>query len=170
MRLVELQNQYELFVDLDGVLANFAGAAEREFGYDCDAVDPAILWKDISNWEKMGKKWGYKWYRDLDLLPDAMQLWLYIQKYNPAILSATGHSIKDAGQQKEEWVRQHIPGNPKVHIVTYSGHKANQYASENRILIDDSERSINPWRRAGGIGILHTSATDTIRQLQELGL
>jgi hypothetical protein len=44
------------------------------------------------------------------------------------------------------------------------------YAKPNHILIDDREKSIQPWREAGGIGILHTSAADTISQLQKLGL
>jgi len=35
---------------------------------------------------------------------------------------------------------------------------------------DDRESNIDQWRAAGGIGILHTSASDTIRQLKKLGL
>ena len=45
-----------------------------------------------------------------------------------------------------------------------------KYAGENKILIDDMERNIQQWRDKGGIGILHTSAVDTIKQLKELGL
>ena len=37
-------------------------------------------------------------------------------------------------------------------------------------LIDDMERNIQQWKDKGGIGILHTSAADTIKQLKELGL
>ena len=38
------------------------------------------------------------------------------------------------------------------------------------ILIDDRKSNIEEWRANGGIGILHTSATDTISQLKKLGL
>ena len=38
------------------------------------------------------------------------------------------------------------------------------------ILIDDRLKSIGPWRQKGGIGILHTDANETIRQLKRLGL
>jgi len=38
------------------------------------------------------------------------------------------------------------------------------------ILIDDSIKKIDPWNANGGIGILHTSASNTISKLKELGL
>ena len=44
------------------------------------------------------------------------------------------------------------------------------YAAPNHILIDDKKSNIDEWRAAGGIGILHTSAADTIQQLKKLGL
>ena len=39
-----------------------------------------------------------------------------------------------------------------------------------KILIDDMEQTINEWNKGGGIGILHTSAADTIKQLKKLRL
>jgi hypothetical protein len=44
------------------------------------------------------------------------------------------------------------------------------FANEDKILIDDMEQTIKEWKNAGGIGILHTSAADTISQLKKLGL
>ena len=44
------------------------------------------------------------------------------------------------------------------------------YKDENKILIDDMEKNIQQWRDNGGIGILHTSTADTIKQLKELGI
>ena len=55
-------------------------------------------------------------------------------------------------------------------IVVDGGKEKYQYAAPNHILIDDRLVSIEPWVNAGGIGILHTSAVDTIEQLKELGL
>jgi len=43
-------------------------------------------------------------------------------------------------------------------------------SGKNKILIDDREDTINRWNAAGGIGILHTSAPNTIEQLKQLGL
>ena len=41
---------------------------------------------------------------------------------------------------------------------------------ENAILIDDFASNIKRWEAAGGIGILHKNANDTIQQLKKLGL
>jgi len=37
-------------------------------------------------------------------------------------------------------------------------------------LIDDRKSNIEQWISQGGIGILHTSAADTIQQLKKLGI
>jgi hypothetical protein len=44
------------------------------------------------------------------------------------------------------------------------------FAGPERILIDDMEQTIREWNNAGGIGIHHTSASNTISQLKKLGL
>jgi hypothetical protein len=44
------------------------------------------------------------------------------------------------------------------------------FSGKYTILIDDLEKTIKEWHAQGGIGILHTSAADTIKQLKELDL
>jgi hypothetical protein len=45
-----------------------------------------------------------------------------------------------------------------------------QYASKNKILIDDRLDTIKNWINKGGIGIYHTSTKQTINELKKLGL
>lgn len=120
-------------------------------------------------WQKVGAmaKRGEPFWGNMDPTVDAFQLWNYIKKYNPEILSATGH-VGNAVEEKNEWCRQHL-GNAPVHLVRKSEDKA-QFAGPNHILIDDREKSIRPFVDAGGIGILHISAADTIAKLKELRL
>jgi hypothetical protein len=40
---------------------------------------------------------------------------------------------------------------------------------EQAVLIDDYPKNIKEWTAKGGIGILHTSASSTIRQLKRIG-
>ena len=54
-------------------------------------------------------------------------------------------------------------------ILTRAVDKA-KYANKDSILIDDRKQNIDHWIESGGIGILHTSAKDTIKQLKKLGL
>jgi len=84
-------------------------------------------------------------------------------------LTATGVPEVQAAAEKIRWVHDNLSGFDNIITVKKSVMKA-KYAAPNHILIDDRDKSTNPWRKAGGIGILHTSAADTIAQLQKLGL
>lgn len=154
----------------DGVLVDFDHVAEEITGMKRDQ------WNSKENkrkfwhsFEQEAKKGNEIWGR-MPPLPDAMELWNYVKKYNPEILSATGH-IKTADPEKRKWVAQHLQmtDQSKVHLVRDSKDKA-QFATPTSILIDDRNKSIDPWVAAGGIGILHTSAASTIQKLKELGL
>jgi len=59
---------------------------------------------------------------------------------------------------------------PGVKLTLAQAYLKKNYAAPNHILIDDRKSNIDEWRAEGGIGILHTSAADTIRQLKKLGL
>ena len=37
------------------------------------------------------------------------------------------------------------------------------------LLIDDYEKNVQEWERAGGIGIIHKNGPNTIRELKRLG-
>ncbi len=167
----DTQQEYKLFLDLDGVMADFIKGVQKlipnytEDQYENDPQYQKKMWAAINEYSNSGGElWG-----DLDLMPDAMVLWDYLSKYgNLEILTATGDPKYGAGAQKRKWVPKHL-GGVKINLVRKSKEKA-QYAKPNHILIDDMSKSIDPWVQAGGIGILHTSAADTINKLKELGV
>ena len=70
---------------------------------------------------------------------------------------------------KEAWVKMHMPGEYKK-LLLYPRAQKQLFAAEGKILIDDMEQTIREWNKAGGIGILHTSAANTIKELKKLGL
>ncbi len=164
-------NNYIIFCDLDGVLANFVKGVKElipdytEERYNQDSKYRSKMWSAINKYSKEGGKlWA-----ELDKMPDADKLWNYIKKYNPEILTATGDPKYGAGDQKLEWFPKNFGSGTKINLVRKSSDKA-QYASPAHILIDDMSKSINPWKTAGGIGILHTSAAKTISELRKLGV
>lgn len=167
----EAKPQYKIYVDLDGVLADFIKGVCKivpdydEKEYQRNPKHRKKMWKAIDDYTKDGGKfWG-----ELDLMPDAMVLWKYVSKYDTTeILTATGDPKYGADIQKREWVPKHLD-DVKTNTVVHSEDKA-QYAEPNHILIDDMQKSIGPWEKAGGIGILHTTAADTIDKLKKLGL
>lgn len=165
------QSEYRIFCDMDGVLADFekkvkeVDATYNRDEYLANSKARKSMWGAITQYQKDG---GELWY-ELDMMPDAMVLWEYISKYpDLEILTATGNPMYESGDQKLKWVKERL-GNVKVNLVRKSADKA-QFAQPNYILIDDAEKSIGPWTAAGGIGILHVSAADTISKLKELGL
>jgi len=99
-------------------------------------------------------------------MKDGKQLWDYIKKYEPTLLSAPSRA-NESRLGKRLWVKNNIPGTKL--ILTSASTKKN-YAKGNRILIDDRPDNIYQWREAGGIGILHVNTEDTIKQLKNIGL
>jgi cytidyltransferase-like protein len=154
--------KYKIYVDMDGVLVDFDGGYEKLTGMTTRAADekgPEFFWKPIS-------KAGAKWWITLNWMPDGKQLWDYVKKYNPELLSAP--SREEASKMgKRIWVKRELPG---VKLILRSADKKQEFASPNSILIDDREKNIEQWKNAGGIGILHTDAASTIKKLKDLGL
>jgi hypothetical protein len=164
--------KYTIYCDLDGVIVDFDKFCREHIGIrprdmDTDKTIKREFWKRVKRWVENGN--GF--FSQMDPMIDASLLWGYIKKYDPIILSAAGTATKNAVEEKAEWVRLHLgPKAAKQAIFVTAATDKAQYAASNHILIDDRDRAINPWVAAGGVGILHTSAENTIRQLRELGL
>ena len=152
---------YKIYSDMDGVLADFESGYEKLTGVDLkgEFVKGDDFWKPIS-------KAGVGFWAGLKWMPDGQKLWDYIKPYKPDLLSAP--SREDSSRiGKHVWVKQKLPGTKL--ILRYAKQKQ-ELASPESILIDDRQINIDQWEAAGGIGILHTSADDTISQLKQLGL
>ena len=50
-------------------------------------------------------------------------------------------------------------------IPTFKGSQKAAFAHKKAVLIDDRQRNIDVWVEAGGIGILHKTADETIEEL-----
>lgn len=155
--------KFKIFSDLDGVLADFEKRFLDHTNYTAEDHKNQFgvekFWADIT-------KHGVKFWSHMEWMPDGKQLWHYIQKYKPILLSAPSRE-ESSREGKKIWVEKHMPGTEL--LLAYASDKQ-QYANPEAILIDDRKRNIYEWRDAGGIGIIHTSAITTIEQLKELGL
>jgi len=167
--ILENHSTYRIFVDLDGVLADFEKHARETLHVDPHATDKESvnqLFKKLDQYQLAGGKY----FEHMPPMPDAMHLWNYIKEYNPTICSAIGR-IAHAQPEKQAWVRQHLGSKAATSALFVPAAKEKmRYAGPNHILIDDKMKAIAPWKQAGGIGILHTSAATTIEKLKELGL
>ena len=175
---------YRLFCDLDGVLVDFdkgfidlgentekLSPKEYEAKHGKDAIWPII------------DKLGESFWENLDWMKDGRELWDYIKQYDPIILSSPSrHPGCFSGKAK--WVHRNlgIDQEPvtkpedftkKTRFILAS-HKheyvkpAQELLSKEPILIDDFMKKLDKWSKAGGIGILHNDATDTIRVMEDI--
>jgi hypothetical protein len=147
-----------LYLDMDGVLANF----DKKYH---------ALESDLPDREKFRDAvLIHKIFEDLEFMPDAPELLNHVSKLagiNIEILTSVGTFDPLRGQQamiqKSHWLKQKNISY-KTNFVRSKLEKA-QYAHDHAILIDDSIGCISPFNEAGGHGILHVNASDTIKVL-----
>ena len=149
----------QLYVDLDGVLADFDTGYERAFGVRPDKA------KDDVDWNLVRGRPGF--YRDLPPMPDLPALWTRISRYQPIILTGVPRNVPEAADNKRAWVNIWLSGT--LVIPTRSAEKAT-YARPGDVLIDDWEKYRGLWEKAGGVWITHISAVETDKRLTEMGL
>ena len=106
-------------------------------------------------------------------MPDAKKLWNFIGKYNPIMLTAIpresrGDISKQAASDKTKWMKKHF-NLKQSDMRAVSRQDKQQFAKDGRDGRPNVLKNIKEWDAKGGIGIHHTSASDTINQLKDLG-
>jgi len=158
------KTDYMIYSDMDGVITDF----DTSFMNISDGIRPSEYERNMGKdkfWELIDGR-GVGFWVGMPWMSDGKSYWDYIKKYNPVLLSSPSRS-NTSRLGKRLWVRNNLPGTKL--ILSQAKDKQN-YARKNAILIDDRKSNIDEWRSKGGIGILHVSAEDTIKQLKELGL
>ena len=171
-----------IFCDMDGVLVDFDEGYKQITGVTTQHADSQgkdEFWKLFRDGLKDKDISERSYWANLDWMSDGKQLWDYIKEYNPYVLTAPSVNFdipfeerykmenNESMQGKTEWV-QRLPNMKKIYFRS-AGRKAD-FAGPGKILIDDRKDTIDKWNANGGIGILHTSTANTIKQLQDLGL
>jgi len=155
--------QYELFCDMDGVVADFDKGFKDLTGHI--PSDYESKFGKTKFWSVIPTNTPDFW-ANLEWMSEGEKLWNYIKKYNPSLLTAPSrHNSSRVGKQK--WVDKHISGTP---VIFKAAKNKQELAGANKILIDDREDNIERWKNAGGIGILFKNTTQTINDLKQLGL
>ena len=162
--IIKEQTTYKIFSDMDGVLTDF----DTRFKKYSDGIAPSDYEKQYGKekfWE-LADGPGVAFWVGMPWMEDGKKYWNYIKNYDVELLSSPSRS-QTSRLGKRLWVRNNIPG---VKLTLAQARNKQNYAEPNHILIDDRKSNIDQWKAQGGIGILHTSADDTINQLKQLGL
>ncbi|WP_134499521.1 hypothetical protein [Microvirga pakistanensis] len=150
-----------VFLDCDGVLADFDQGAARVFGMAPGEFERRYGLKRF--WAELA---GTKdFFNTLDLLPDAMELFEAVRHLNPVILTGLPRG-NWAEPQKRRWAERHFPG---VEVITTTAALKREHCRPGDALVDDRDKYRPLWEEAGGIFIHHRNAARSIRRLREHG-
>ena len=148
----------KLFLDLDGVLADFDRGVQAVTGKRPEELPLREMWRALAK--------APDFYNTLEFMHDAEELWEFCRPFRPTIL--TGLPLGSwAPAQKERWVRRMLGAD--VPIITCMSRDKHKYSGPGHVLVDDREKTREAWERAGGIFIHHTGARRSIAALKRLG-
>lgn len=147
-----------LFVDLDGVLADFDAGYFQRFNLVADKVADTVDWDRVRDTPHF--------YRDLPPMHDAMDLWNAVKWLSPTILTGVPSSVPEALDNKREWVTRWLGDVPMIGCK--SKDKSLHIQRPGDILIDDWEKYKHLWLERGGRWITHVSASESLKQLATL--
>lgn len=146
-----------IFLDVDGVVADFDKMAESVLGYQLGRG----LRYPPKDWTKIVEA-NDRFYRSLELCEGAIEFVEEIKelsiKHNLDFKFLTAipkdNDVPWAVHDKFCWLDRYFPGIP-MWIGPYSDDKI-KHCNQGDILIDDRVKTIEDWNIMGGIGILHT--------------
>jgi len=152
----ELANTSKIYVDMDGVLADFFNAWGDLMGVDD--------WRNIDKEHQISDA--------LQKIRDTDDFWLKIPvtanaknllnlikqvKGSYSICSSPLPGDPNSEPHKKEWIKKHLVSFPPEEIIITSNKP--QYATQPdgtpNILIDDYGKNIQSWEAAGGVGFKH---------------
>jgi len=144
-----------IFLDLDGVLADFDRHYADLFGHYHNAIPDDELWGKIHSQPSF--------FRDMPPFRDAKPFLLGV------VMLATKAGVRDVSVltacpksayahvagQKRAWVYEHL--SPHLTVIPTAGGSSKPLFmhSPGDILVDDFERNTSAWEKAGGRAILH---------------
>jgi hypothetical protein len=154
------KKQPRLFLDADGVLADFDQGARRVLGMKPKEFiarhGRATFWKRLALAENF--------YGTLPEMSDARLLFGAVEHLKPTIL--TGLPIgKWAAPQKVEWAAEHFPGVPIITCMASDKHK---HMHPRDVLVDDREKHREAYEAAGVVFVHHKSAEGSLKQLAKI--
>ena len=159
-------NVKRIFIDMDGVLADFNTGVETLTGDPFPNNEVGRNDYDARKEELTNKRL----FRKLPPMEDMHDLVAYVRhtRLPWEILTAAGVINRElVVYDKNEWIREFV--SPSVVVTcTMTGSQKGMFAFEGSVLIDDRPKNIEAWEANGGIGILHTSAAATIKELKKL--
>lgn len=153
--MLKLNTPPRVYLDLDGVMADFDRHYADLFGHYHKAIPDDELWSKIHSMPDF--------FRTMPVMDGARTAFGYLSALcdssylgHLSILTACPKSAyAHVARQKRDWVREHL--SPFVTVLPTAGGTSKPLFmhAPGDILIDDFERNCSAWSKAGGLAILH---------------
>jgi nicotinic acid mononucleotide adenylyltransferase len=160
-----------VYLDMDGVLADFFGGIEKMYGVE--------NWKQLTNdktkdlkKEVINRITGSDFFATLPKFPTADELIALVKKFTGGTFSINTSPLRgdheNSGKYKKVWIANNIETPAEVVVTgrkeTYAKDKA---SGTPNILIDDRPVNIQKWQAAGGYGILYQANRDPLTKVEK---
>jgi len=160
-----------VYLDMDGVLADFFGGIEKMYGVE--------NWKQLTNdktkdlkKEVIDRITGTDFFATLPKFPTADGLIDLVKKFTGGTFSINTSPLRgdheNSGKYKKVWISNNIETPAEIVVTgrkeTYAKDKA---SGTPNILIDDRPVNIEKWQAAGGYGILYQANRDQLNKVQK---
>lgn len=150
--------QRQLYLDCDGVLADFEKGAAAILGMPLKAFEKRYGLRRF--WANLAKAPDF--YFGLPLLPAATRLFEAVKHLDPVIL--TGLPMGNwAADQKVRWAARYFPG---TRIITTMARDKRNHGRSGDVLVDDQLRHAHLWEEMGGVFVHHQSVDETLERLK----
>ena len=160
-----------VYLDMDGVLADFFGGVEKLYGVE--------HWKQLTNdktkdlkKEVIDRITGTDFFATLPKFDTADGLIDMVKQFTGGTFSINTSPLRgdheNSGKYKKVWISNNIEAPAEIIVTgrkeTYAKNKA---SGTPNILIDDRPVNIQRWQAAGGYGILYQANRDQLTKVQK---
>ena len=160
-----------VYLDMDGVLADFFGGVEKMYGVE--------HWKQLTNdktkdlkKEVIDRITGTDFFATLPKFESADALIEMVKKFTGGKFSINTSPLRgdhsNSAKYKKIWIQNHIE-QPEDIVVTgrKESYATNKGTGTPNILIDDRPVNIQRWQGAGGFGILYQANRDSLDKVKQ---
>lgn len=144
-----------VFLDMDGVIADFVKGYKTLFNRDAYKDDPFTVKQFCST--------DPNFFRKLPVKDDGLELFNRLKNdYNIIFLTTPMEGMEECKMDKILWIRENIGD----YDVFFSSNKEEFAQDEQSILIDDMDYNLEPWTEAGGIAIkFHNNKSNNLDKI-----
>ena len=167
----QMDGKPTVYLDMDGVLADFFGGVEKMYGVDHWKQLTSDKTKDLKK-EVIDRITGTDFFATLPKFQSADALIDMVKKFTGGKFSINTSPLRgdneNSGKYKKVWISNNIEQPDEIIVTgrkeTYAKDKA---SGTPNILIDDRPVNIQRWQGAGGYGILYQANRDSLDKVKK---